>query len=393
MRHRVLIVDDEQATLNLFSTVLKDRYAVETAISAEDALKLVKSGETPFAVVIADVFLPGVSGIEFLAQMSKLSPETLRIALTGDPGRDTVVESVNHANVFRFVSKPIRIQALAELIEAAVQRFESLRCEREMMETTVRTSVNLLLEVLATLNPASFELSQRLRGSVRVFSRGMKLANPWELELAASLARIGIVALPAPVSRKVAHDLPLTAREAEMVAQIPQVGSQLLKQVPRMDRVAQAIRYQAKNYDGSGTPVDSVARNEIPLGARVLRIFMDRAALELDGIAGDDAYETMAGRKGAYDPELLEASFQHFPGYILSAVAADKEVRLISADELQPDMVLVTEVRTEERLLLVASGTRLTPLIVQRIRTHVALGTVIGPFGIQVAAPAALVEV
>lgn len=390
MPHRVLIVDDEQATLNLFSSVLKDRYAIETATNGEQALERLRREDAPIAVIVSDVFLPGISGIELLAQCARVSPDTVRIALTGDPGRETVVESVNHANVFRFVSKPIRIAKLAELLESAVQHYESQRCERDIMETTVRMSVNLLLEVLAALNPASFELSQRLRGNVRAFARALRLPNAWELEIAASLARIGIVALPAAVSRKVAHELPLTAREAEMLAQVPQTGCQLLKQVPRMDRVAQAIRYQNKNYDGSGSPADSVARESIPLGARILRVFMDRAALEVDGVSGDAAHERMAARKGVYDPVLLVASFAQFPDCILSAVSVDKEIRLVTADELQADLTLVTEVRTAERLLLVASGTRLTPLIVQRIRTHVALGTVSGPFGIQVPAAEAV---
>ncbi|HVU36548.1 MAG TPA: HD domain-containing phosphohydrolase [Opitutaceae bacterium] len=383
MRHRVLIVDDEQAMLNLFSSVLKDRYAVNTAASAEEALQLLRT-EAGFSVVLADIFLPGMSGLELLAQCARLSPESVRIALTGDPGRDTVVESVNYANVFRFVSKPVRIEVLAEIVETALQHYESLRLERDMMETTVRTSVNLLLEVLATLDPASFELSQRLRGSVRVFARTLQLPNPWELELAASLARIGTVSLPAPLLRKKARDLPLAPREAELLADVPRLGSQLLRQIPRLDRVAQAIRYQAKNYDGSGTPAGGPGRNDIPLGARILRIFTDRALLEVEGIMRDDAYDQMAARKGVYDPELLAASFQRFPDYILSAVTSDKEVRLVAPTDLKPDMVLVTEVRTTERLLLVAAGTRLTPLIVQRIQTHALLGTVVGPFGIQV---------
>src|SRR5581483_1561962 len=122
------------------------------------------------------------------------------------------------------------------IVEAAVEHYENLRMEREMMDTTVRTSVNLLLEVLATIDPPSFELSQRVRGSVRVFARTLRLPNPWELELAASLARIGTVALPSDVLRKVALDLPLSIRESEQVAHVPHLGGQLLKQVPRMGR-------------------------------------------------------------------------------------------------------------------------------------------------------------
>lgn len=372
--------------LNLFSSVLKDWYVVDTARSAEQGLVRIRSGES-FSVVVADIFMPGVSGIEFLAQCAKLSPDSVRIAVTGDPGRDTVVDSVNEGNVFRFVSKPVRIETLVAIIEAAVERYESLLTEREMMETTVRTSVNLLLEVLATVDPPSFELSQRVRGSVRVFVRTLKLPNASELELAASLARIGTVAIPAEILRKVAREIPLSPREAELVAQVPQLGYQLLKQVPRMGRVAEAIRYQAKNFDGSGSPKDAMSGSHIPLGARILRIFVDRALLEIDGVAQREAFRTMAARSGVYDPALLEASFECFPDYILTAVSAEKEVRLVSAEELQPDQTLVTEIRTNEKLLLVAAGTRLTPLIVQRIRTHVTMGTVAGPFGVQPSVP------
>jgi hypothetical protein len=255
------------------------------------------------------------------------------------------------------------------------------------METTVRTSVNLLLEVLATVDPPSFELSQRVRGSVRHFVRHLKLPNAWELELAASLARIGTVAIPADVMRKVAREMPLASREAELVGQVPQLGWQLLKQIPRMGRVAEAIRYQAKNFDGTGSPADDIGGARIPLGARILRIFVDRALLEIDGVAQREAYRAMAARTGKYDAELLEASFECFPDYILSGLSAEKEVRLVSAEQLQPDQTLATEIRTNDKLLLVATGTRLTPVIVQRIRTHVALGTVIGPFGVQPVTP------
>lgn len=382
MRHRILIVDDQQAILNLFSSVLKDRYAVETAHSAEDALPLVQP-EPPFAAVIADVFLPGMNGIALLAQCAKVSPDTVRIALTGDSTRDTVVESVNHANVFRFVSKPVRVDNLVEIVEAAVRRYESLRVERDMMDTTVRTSVNLLLEVLATVDPVTFELSQRVVGAIRAFARTLRLSNAWELELTAALARIGTVSLPTLILRKVAHEIPLTPEESELLAGVPQLGSQLMRPVPRMERVAQAIRYQAKNYDGSGTPADEVAREAIPLPARILRVFTDRARLELRGIVDERARTTMAARKGVYDPALLDACFRVFPHLLLSSVSEDRAVETVDADELEPEAVLGRDIRSNEGLLLVARGTRLTPIIVQRIRTHVALGSITGPFAIQ----------
>ena len=370
--------------MNLFSSVLKDRYGVETARSGEEALQMLKT-DAGFSVIVSDVYLPGISGIDLLKQCAKLTPDTVRISLTGSPDRDTVVESVNEGNVFRFVSKPVRVDVLAEIIEAAVQRYEGQRVERDLMETTVRTSVTLLLEVLATLDPASFELSQRVRSSVRQFARFTRLPNVWELELAASLARIGTVALPPDIVRKAGRKQPLTAREAELFGQVPHLGSQLLKQIPRMDRVAQSIRYQAKNFDGSGTPHDGLARSSIPLGARLVRLFTDRALLEVDRVVGEEAYQAMLARSGAYDPALLEASFRHFPDNILSAAVVDQNVRTVVAEDLQPDATLVAEIRNTDGMLLVAAGTRLTPLIVQRVQTHVSVGSVKGPFSVRLA--------
>ncbi len=368
--------------LNLVSAVLRGRYSVDTARSAEEALTLIRP-DSEYAVIVADVFMSGMSGIELLAHCAKTIPDAVRIALTGDARRNTVVDSVNYAHVFRFVSKPIRMEVLSDLIDTAVQRYDSQRVERDMMETTVRTSVNLLLEVLATLDPPSFELSQRLRGSVRFFARALRLQNVWELELAASLARIGTVALPAEVLRKVAREVPLSPREAELVAEVPHLGSQLLKQIPRMDRIAQAIRYQAKNFDGSGLPADEVSGQGIPMGGRILRIFKDRAVLENNRVTPERVQQTMAAKHGVYDPVLLEACFRHFPDSIFLSTLLDKDPRFLSADQLQPDMTLVTEIRTTDRLLLVAAGTRLTPLMVQRIRSHATLGSVLGPFAIQ----------
>jgi len=380
--HRILIVDDEQATLNLFSSVLKDRYAVETARTAEEALALIATAP-PFSVLLADVFLPRMSGIELLARWAKTSPDTVRIALTGDTGRDTVVESVNSGKVFRFVSKPIGLAALSELMEVAVRHYDGQRVERDMMETTVRTCVNLLLGVLATFDPTSFELSQRLRETVRCFARARNLPNSSELELTAALARIGTVSLPALIVNKARHSVPLTPREAELLADVPNLGWQLLKEIPRMGRVAQAIRYQSRNYDGRGAPDDGVVRNDIPLGSRILRIFTDRARLEAERITGEEAQRTMAAKAGVYDPALLAATFEQFPQSILSLVSPTKDGRIIPAKGLLAGMVLVTEIRTNEQLLLVSAGTLLTPLLVQRIQTHVALGSITDSFEVQ----------
>ena len=387
MRHRILVVDDEQPLLNLLGASLADYYAVETARGGAEALQRLRM-EEPFAVIIADLIMPEMNGIDLLAECERLYPLTVRVVLTGDPKRQTVIDAVNRGRIFHFIPKPVQQPLLLETVEAAARQHEILKAEQELLDTTLRTSINLLLEVLSTLDAQSFELSQRVRRSVGVFARSLQLPNAWELEMAAALARIGAATVPVEVLHKLAAgDAALNHQEEDLVRRVPLMGWQMLKSVPRLERVAEAVKYQSKHFDGGGYPDDDVAGEQIPMGARILKIFMDRAALEVEGVAKANAHQQMKGRAGVYDPMLLDASFRCFPDYILSGISATEQVRLVPAPDLQPNQVLVAEIRTSDGLLFAAAGTRLTPLILQRIHNHVALNNISGPFCVQ--APAA----
>jgi response regulator RpfG family c-di-GMP phosphodiesterase len=383
MRHRILVVDDEQPLLNLLTASLGDHYIVETARSADEALQRLRTAD-PYAVIIADLIMPGMNGIDLLAECEKIDPLTVRVVLTGDPKRQTVIDVINRGHVFQFIPKPVMQPELTATVEAAVRQHDVLRAEQGLLDTTLRTSINLLLEVLSTLDAHSFELSERVRRSVGLFARRLRMPNAWELEMAASLARIGAATLPTDELHKVASgDTPLDHKEEDLVQRIPLMGWQMLKAVPRMERVAEAVRYQSKHFDGGGYPGDDIAGDQIPIGARILKVFMDRAALEVDGVAKAKAREQMGARAGVYDPMLLEASFRCFPDYILSGISATEQVRIVPAADLQANQVLVAEIRTSDGLLFAAAGTRLTPLILQRIHNHVALKNISEPFCVQ----------
>jgi len=78
----ILFVDDDESVLSAFMRQLRRRYHIHVANSAEEALeKLLSTG--PYAVVVSDLRMPGMDGIEFLSEVRKRSPETVRIMLTG----------------------------------------------------------------------------------------------------------------------------------------------------------------------------------------------------------------------------------------------------------------------------------------------------------------------
>ena len=92
MPEKVLFVDDEPNVLNAFKRQMRNYadFQIETAVSGEAALKLLNPDE-PFAVIVADMRMPGMDGIELLKEIQRLSPGTVRMMLTGNTDQKTAV--------------------------------------------------------------------------------------------------------------------------------------------------------------------------------------------------------------------------------------------------------------------------------------------------------------
>ncbi len=113
----ILVVDDEPAIREVFKHFLVRRgHDVVTCGSAEEALKTTEQRE--FDVVILDLVLPDMSGIEMAETLQRRNSRSNVIVLTGAPGQDEVVKA-RQLKIFRYVSKPIRATALIDIVEEA----------------------------------------------------------------------------------------------------------------------------------------------------------------------------------------------------------------------------------------------------------------------------------
>ena len=113
---KILLVDDEERLLTSLSRQLRGKFDVLTAIGGEQALEALVNGDE-IAVVVCDMRMPGMTGVEVLAEFSKKSPTTTRIMLTGNASQDCAVEAINQSHVFGFLNKPCTADALIESIE------------------------------------------------------------------------------------------------------------------------------------------------------------------------------------------------------------------------------------------------------------------------------------
>ncbi len=137
MSDRILCVDDDPNILAGYQRILHARFALDTARGAQEALKKMQT-QGPYAVVVSDLRMPEMDGITLLTKVRELSPDTVRIVLTGYADIQMAMAAVNEGSVFRFLAKPCPPEHLAKALQAALQQYRLQRVERELLELTLR---------------------------------------------------------------------------------------------------------------------------------------------------------------------------------------------------------------------------------------------------------------
>jgi DNA-binding NtrC family response regulator len=115
MKRRILFVDDEQCVLDTYRRSLRDKFDVDLVLSGEQGLDAMRA-TGPYAAVISDFRMPGMDGISFLSRAREISPETLRVILTGVAGIPNAVQAVKDGDVYCFLAKPCPANVLSELL-------------------------------------------------------------------------------------------------------------------------------------------------------------------------------------------------------------------------------------------------------------------------------------
>jgi response regulator RpfG family c-di-GMP phosphodiesterase len=372
----ILFVDDDPAILDGFQRALRKEFKVDIALGAEKAMSLC-AGRSPYSVVVADMQMPVMNGVDFLMHLEKNFPDTVRIMLTGNADQKTARDAVNKGHIFRFLTKPCPQDELIFALHAGLRHRELMTAERELLEKTLNGSVKVLSEILSLYDPAAFGQGDRLRQYMRDFAHSLKLRETWDLELAALLSQIGYVSIPQTVLEKSRLNALLSGAEKDMIARVPKAGADLLAHIPRLAPVAQIILYQCKNFDGSGFPCDSLAGEDIPIGSRILRVLQDLLLQESNNQSREKALAGMTRTTGRYDVKVLEAIAASFDICLTST--EEEKIRAISVKELHVGDVLKSAAHTKDGVLIAPAGTRVTPILLAKLRNFTELDALAEP--------------
>jgi response regulator RpfG family c-di-GMP phosphodiesterase len=240
MADKILLVDDDNSILEGYRRSLSREFSMDTALGGAHALKLA-TDNGPYAVVVSDMRMPGMDGIQLLSKIKALSPDTIRVMLTGNADMDTAINAINEGSIFRFLNKPCSKEDMAKTLTGALVQYRLVTAEKQLLEQTLSGSMQVLTEVLSLVNPAAFSRAERARRYIHHIVVAMNLGDPGQYEIAAMMSQLGCVTLAPETVEAVFKGEPLTPTEQAQYDAHPHVAHELLSKIPRLEPIAWMI--------------------------------------------------------------------------------------------------------------------------------------------------------
>jgi response regulator RpfG family c-di-GMP phosphodiesterase len=331
---RVLVADDEPEIRHVLYDLLSPAYECAAVGSAEEALLCLREGD--YDLVISDIMMGGMSGLEMIPHVLKESPDTVVIMISGVQTVESAINALR-AGAFDYVMKPFDLQH----VEAAVRRaltHHTLRVEKHRYETYLeemveqrtaeldsalrslgdayRTTLKALTAALETRDSETHGHSERVVNFSLRLGREMGLDEEQmrSLEFGSLLHDIGKIGVPDAILRK-----PGALSESEWVRmrEHPLHGQRILRGIEFLEGAARVVGQHHEKWDGSGYPL-GLRDEEIDLNARIFAV-----ADAFDAITSDRVYrrgrsyeeaavelDQFAARQ--FDPTVVEA-FRRVP--------------------------------------------------------------------------------
>jgi putative two-component system response regulator len=276
----LLVVDDEEPIRNALKRFLEgEQFAVHTAASGQEALTALQQHD--IALMLADIRMPGMSGIDLVPQALEVAPD-LAVVMLSAVNDATTAALCMQRGAMDYLTKPIELDDLARAVQRALRRraglVESRHLEVQLKEEWARERAEAHRVTSATLEAMVNAMEARdpyLRGhSARVADLAATVAahlrlsddEVEQIRLAGRLHDIGKIGTRESVMNKQG---PLTPEEYEHVKQHVIIGSQILSPLVHLGPVLGSVRSHHERWDGTGYP-DGLRGEEIPIGARII---------------------------------------------------------------------------------------------------------------------------
>ncbi len=326
---RILIVDDEAEVRGVLHDLLSFSYECGEAASAEDALAQLRASE--YQLVISDITMSGMSGLEMIPHVKVISPDTVIVMISG---MQTIESAINalRLGAFDYLMKPFDLRQAEAAVERALEHHELIVAKRRYenhleelvtqrtaelddalgsLENAYRSTLQALTAALETRDAETHGHSERVVTFSLRLGREYGLTGPQmkALEFGSLLHDIGKIGVPDAILRKPAK---LTDEEWVRMREHPVHGQQILRGIKFLEGAARVVAQHHEKWDGSGYPLGLKAE-EIDICARIFSV-----ADAFDAITSNRVYREGRSYDAAaqeldewasrqFDPKVVEA--------------------------------------------------------------------------------------
>jgi response regulator RpfG family c-di-GMP phosphodiesterase len=358
---RILLVDDEQRVLDGLQRTLQAEFSTQIANGPQEALEAI-TADGPFAVVVSDLRMPFMDGVQFLSRVKAIAPDSIRIMLTGQADTNAAIASVNEGAIFRFLTKPCPPMILRRTIAAAVEQHRLVNAERDLLRNTLMGAVTTMTEILSVLHPAAFGHSFRIKRHVMRMEEHWGGGSAWQFEVAAILSQVGCITIPSEICDKAFAGTELSEEEQRIFEMHPKAAAEFLKRIPRFECVAEMILAQHKPYCAFDEDLAGMEGRLIASGAQMLHCALDLERLHRKGLKWNAIFSSMRKREAEYNPILLDALERGGDPFLTWAVAP----RTVA--QLEPGMAAGQDIVSRNGVTLAKLGEELSLPSLERIR-------------------------
>lgn len=311
----VLFVDDDPLLLSSVRRNLSKEYRLDTAGSAAEGLRMA-AGHGPYAVVVSDLMMPEMNGIDFLKEIGRLDPDAVPMLLTGYANLENALSAVNDGHVFRILTKPCVMEDLRRAVAAGIEQFQ-LRRDREELVALRRLGqamegiISALTAMVEARDP--YTGGHQRRVSVLAAALAERLCLPPDriqgLRLAAMVHDVGKVYVPAEFLNKPGR---LSEAEFSIIKAHPSIGADILAPIAFPWPIATFVLQHHERQDGSGYP-QGLSGEAVLLESRIIGLADVVEAMTFyrpyrHGLGLEAALAEIQDHAGGrYDPDVVEA--------------------------------------------------------------------------------------
>jgi YesN/AraC family two-component response regulator len=325
--------------------------------------------------------MPEMDGITFLSKVRQISKDTVRIMLTGVADVQLAVNAVNEGNIYRFLTKPCPPDFLIKTLESAVEQYQLITSERELLDHTLKGTIKILIDILSCVNPIAFNKASRLRNIIKDLGKNLEDNLKWKIEIAALLSQIGCITLPTEIVEKYNNNIALTPDEEKLYLSHPQIGKSLLANIPRLEEIAEAIAFQDRSYK-------KIDDDQKSLNIAVIAKLLKHAA-DLDRTIEE---EKRKPRQETKSPEISQETRTqeirtqeirtNVENVQISASSKKYIVKGLPLKRLRPGMILAEDLADKNGIRIVVKGTEISDVLILRLANFITLKRISEPINV-----------